>query len=79
MTTVTLQMRHSFNGRFFGPGTVTLSVNKANMFLNQEYEAGQKELSLHQQQAFILAFNPQGGMYKRQVPWAQFDTLLGAS
>ena len=74
--TVTLQLRHSFNGKFYGPGTVKLPHHKAEMFLNTEHEAAQKELSLQQQQAYIISMGG-GAPAKRQVPWAQFDTILG--
>lgn len=73
--TITLAMRHSFNGKFYGPGTVKVPYNKANIFLRAEQEAGEKEYSLQQQQAFII--NMAGGApSKRQVPWAQFDHYL---
>ena len=75
LITVTLQMRHSFNGKFYGPGTVRVTPTKAQIFLNTEHEAGQKESSLSRQEAFIIGVGP-GGPMKRQVPWAQFDTIL---
>ena len=75
LITVTLQMRHSFNGRFYGPGTVQLTPTKAQVFLNTEHEAVQKEASLTRQEAYIIGVGP-GGPVKRQVPWAQFDTIL---
>lgn len=76
--TVTLALRHSFNGKFYGPGTVKVPFNKANIFLRAEQEAGEKEYSLQQQQAFII--NMAGGApSKRQVPWAQFDQYLSQS
>lgn len=75
---VDLKMRHSVNGRFYGPGKVLVHRHKAEMFLNTEYEAAQKEVSLQQQQAFIIG-NRNGVMAKRQVPWAQFDDILGRS
>ena len=77
LITITLQMRHSVNGKAYGPGIVQVSQGKAEAFMNTEHAAIQKELEMHQQQAFIVGFNRQGGMYKRQVPWAQFDTILG--
>ena len=73
--TVTLQMRHSFNGKFYGPGTIRLSPTKAQVFLNTEHEAMQKEDSLSRQEAYIIGVGP-GGPIKRQVPWAQFDNIL---
>ena len=75
LVTVTLQMRHSFNGRFYGPGTVQVTPTKAQVFLNTEHEAVQKEASLTRQEAYIIGVGP-GGPMKRQVPWAQFDTIL---
>ena len=75
---VTLRLRHSINGRFYGPGEVWLTPYKAEAFLNTEHEAAQKEVNLQQQQAFIIG-NRGGVMTKRQVPWAQFDDILGRS
>ena len=72
---VELQMRHSVNGVFYGPGRVRLLKNMAEAFLNTEFMAIEKEQSLNQQQAFIIGWGP-GGPVKRQVPWAQFDTIL---
>jgi uncharacterized Fe-S cluster-containing radical SAM superfamily enzyme len=45
------------------------------MFLHTEAEAGKKELSLVQQQAFIIKFGRHGPV-KQQVPWQQFDRIL---
>ncbi len=73
--TVMLQLRHSVNGNFYGPGRVTLPQDMADLFLNTEANAAEKELSLNQQQAFIIGMGP-GGPVKRQVPWAKFDQLL---
>ena len=78
MVTVTLAMRHSFNGKFYGPGTVKLTRADADRALNTEYDAMQKEVSLQQQQAYILV-NRGGVIGKRQVPFAQFDTILANS
>ena len=75
LVTVTLQMRHTFNGRFYGPGTIRVSPTKAQIFLNTEHEALQKEASLSRQEAFLIGVGP-GGPMKRQVPWAQFDNFL---
>lgn len=76
--TVDLQMRHSFNGKFYGPGSVRLTTNKANLFLNTEHEAAQKEASLQQQRAYVI--QTRGGVpVKRQVPWTQFDQVLANS
>ena len=75
MVTITLLMRHSINGRFYGPGIVTLTESKANAFLNVEHEAQAKEASLFQERAFIVSFR--GGVpVRREVPAAMFDTLL---
>lgn len=76
MVTVTLQMRHSINGTFYGPGQVTIKEKDAQRFLNTEHEAIQKELSLTRQEAFIISYGPHGGLVRRQVPWAQFDNIL---
>ena len=73
--TVTLQLRHSVNGKFYGPGKVTVIQELADVFLNTEAEAASKELSLVRQEAFIIGMGP-GGPVKRQVPWAKFDQLL---
>ena len=73
--TVMLQLRHSLNGVFYGPGRVTLPTEVADLFLNTEANAAEKELTLNQQQAFIIGMGP-GGPVKRQVPWAKFDQLL---
>ena len=73
--TVNLQLRHSVNGKFYGPGRVTVPQDFADTFLHTEAEANEKELSLNQQQAFIIGMGP-GGPVKRQVPWAKFDQLL---
>lgn len=78
LVTVTLTMRHSFNGKFYGPGTVRLSESKGNLFLSQEQAAGEKELDLQQQKAYIITLGG-GAPAKRQVPWAQFDTILNQS
>lgn len=75
MVTVTLQMRHSINGIFYGPGTVTLTESKANAFLNTEHEAMAKETSLFQQQAFIIGFR-NGVPVRREVPAQRFDDIL---
>ena len=75
MVTITLLMRHSINGKFYGPGIVTLTESKANAFLNVEHEAQAKEASLFQERAFIVSFR--GGVpVRREVPAAMFDTLL---
>ena len=75
MLTITLQMRHSINGVFYGPGRMTVPKSMAESFLNTEYMAAEKELSLQRQEAFIIGFGPSGPV-KRQVPWAQFDTIM---
>ena len=72
---VTLQMRHSINGKFYGPGTVTLSEGKARTLLNTEHEAMHKEDSLVRQQAFIIQFR-NGVPMRREVPAGQFDNIL---
>lgn len=72
---VTLQMRHTINGRAYGPGTVTLSPSKAQAFLHTEHEALAKEDSLNRQQAFIIGFRG-GVVMRREVPAARFDDLL---
>ena len=73
--TVHLQMRHSINGTFVGPGPVRVPVGQAEAFLNVEHEAIQKEQSLTQQQSFIIGWGPFGPV-KRQVPTARFEELL---
>ncbi|MGH7274520.1 MAG: hypothetical protein ACREIQ_08705, partial [Nitrospiria bacterium] len=78
LITVNLQMRHSVNGQFFGPGPVRVSQGLADAFLNTEYEAAQKELSLVQQQAFMIQYGPNGSPVKRQVPWERFNEILNA-
>ena len=75
MVTITLSMRHSINGKFYGPGTLTTTEAKARAFLNAEHAAQEKEMSLQRQEAYIIGVGP-GGPVKRQVPWAQFDTIL---
>ena len=75
MVTVTLQLRHPINGIFYGPGRVTVSRAQAEAFFNTEYEAASKELSLNQQQAFIIGWGP-GGPVKRQVPVDRFEAIL---
>ena len=75
LVTVRLQMRHSVNGNFYGPGLVTVSESKANAFLNTEHEALLKEESLVRQQAFIVSFR-NGVPVRREVPAAMFDTFL---
>lgn len=76
LVTVNLSMRHSFNGKFYGPGKVLVSPTKADVFLNTEHIAAQKEMSLTRQDAFIINYGPHGGLVKRQVPWARFDDIL---
>ena len=76
LVTVTLQLRHSVNGISYGPGDVTVSENLAAMFLHTEANTADKELSLVQQRAYIISFTRHGPV-KRQVPWAQFDRILG--
>ena len=76
MVTVTLQMRHSINGLFTGPGTVTLPEAKARAFLNIEHEALAKEDTLVRQQAFIVSFR-NGVPVRREVPASRFDEILG--
>jgi hypothetical protein len=76
MVTVTLQMRHSINGAFTGPGTVILPEAKARAFLNVEHEALIKEAMLVRQQAFIIGFR-QGVPVRREVPASRFDEILG--
>ena len=73
--TVTLNLRHSVNGVFYGPGTVRIVKGMAESFLNTEHEAAAKEMSLGRQEAFIIGFGPSGPV-KRQVPWAQFDAYM---
>ena len=76
---VHLQMRHSVNGHFYGPGAVRLSPSQAEAFLKTEHEAAEKEFSLMQQQAFIIKYGPNGAPMKHQVPYAKFDQILGQS
>ena len=75
LLTVTLQMRHSINGVFYGPGTVRLSESKAMAFLNTEQAATEKEDSLFQQRAFILGFR-NGVPMRREVPAQRFDDIM---
>ena len=75
MVTVRLQLRHSVNGKFFGPGVVTVPEKKAQMFLNVEHEAALKEDSLVRQQAFIVSFR-NGVPVRREVPAQRFDDIL---
>ena len=72
---VTLQMRHSINGRFFGPGPVRVTENDAQHFLNTEHVAAEKELSLVQERAFLIGMQ-NGVPVKREVPAQRFDSLL---
>ncbi len=72
---VTLQMRHSINGKFYGPGTLMLTEKEAQRFLNVEYEAMLKEDSLTRQQAFIISMH-NGVPVRREVPTEQFDNIL---
>lgn len=76
MLQVVLQLRHSINGRNYGPGLVTCLADQAAEFLNTEAACADKERSLVQQQAFIVSFRD-GMPTKRQVPWAQFDAIMG--
>lgn len=76
--TVILSMRHSFNGKFYGPGEVRISGNKAQIFLNAEAGAIAKEYSLQRNEAYIMV-NRGGVIGKRQVPAAQFDSILAQS
>ena len=76
LVTVHLQMRHTVNGHVFGPGPVKLSPGQAEAFLHTEHEANAKEISLTQQQAFIIQYGPSGQPIRRQVPWAQFDVIM---
>ena len=72
-----LTMRHSINGgKFLGPGVVYLTKAKGEALLNTEFMASEKEESLTQQRAYIIGMGP-GGPAKRQVPWEQFDTIIG--
>ena len=75
LVTINLQMRHSINGKFYGPGPVTITPAKAAAFLNTEHIAGEKEFNLMQVQSFILGLGP-GGPVKRQVSTARFDEIL---
>ena len=76
LSTVTLQLRHSINGQYYGPGVVTLPQKQAQMFLNVEYDAALKEDSLVRQQAFIIQFR-NGVPVRREVPAQRFDDILG--
>ena len=70
-----LQLEHSINGQKYGPGPVIVDENLANMFMDTERMCYEKEISLQQQQAFIIRMG-RNGPVKMQVPWAQFDTIL---
>lgn len=72
---VTLSLRHSLNGQFYGPGTIMLPEHKARRLLNTEQEAQEKELSLVQQRAFIMGFR-NGVPMRREVPYQRFDEIL---
>ena len=75
LSTVRLQLRHSVNGKFYGPGVVTVPEKKAQLFLNVEHEAALKEDSLVRQQAFIISFR-NGVPVRREVPAQRFDDIL---
>ena len=75
VSTVRLQLRHSVNGKFYGPGVVTIPEKKAQLFLNVEHEAALKEDSLVRQQAFIISFR-NGAPVRREVPAQRFDDIL---
>ena len=75
LITVQLQLRHTVNGRAYGPGMVTVSESLARMFQNTEANTADKELSLVQQRAYIITFGPRGPQ-KRQVPWDKFNQIL---
>ena len=72
---VNLQLQHSVNGLNYGPGSVLVDENLANLFMNTEQQCAEKEMSLVQQQAFIIRMG-RNGPVKQQVPWAQFDSIL---
>ena len=75
LVTVQLQLRHTVNGKNYGPGMVTVSESLARMFQNTEANVADKELSLVQQRAYIITFGPRGPQ-KRQVPWEKFNQIL---
>jgi len=74
--TVQLQLQHSINGRSYGPGIVKCLPDQAAQFLSTESLCADKERSLVQQEAFIISFRD-GCPVKKQVPWAQFDRIMG--
>ena len=78
MVGVTLQLRHHINGETYGPGDVRVSETLAQHFQHVESEAGEKELSLLQQRAFIIIAGPYG-VRKQEVPWARFNEILERS
>ena len=75
LISVTLQLRHSVNGHYYGPGLVRITEKEAQRFLNVEYEAACKEDSLMRQQAFIIQFR-NGVPVRREVPAQRFDDIL---
>ena len=75
MVSVMLQLRHSINGRYFGPGRVTVTEKQAQNFLHVEQNAAEKELSLVQQRAYIIEFH-NGVPIRREVPSQRFDDIL---
>ena len=72
---VYLQMKHSVNGKSYGPGQVKISEAMSDMFLNTEGKAIDKEISLMQHRAFIIQAGPHG-VFKREVSPARFDAIL---
>ena len=76
MVQVQLQLQHSINGRNYGPGLVTCLADQAAQFLSTENAVAVKERSLVQQEAYIISFK-HGMPVKKQVPWAQFDRIMG--
>jgi len=75
---VTLLLKHSVNGKSFGPGTVFVPASLAQMFLCTEDRAIEKERSLVQQRAYIIQVGRHGAT-KREVPYAKFDQILANS
>lgn len=73
---VYLQLKHSVNGKSYGPGQVKISTGLADMFLHTEGRAIANEISLMQHRAFIIQAGPRG-VFKREVSPARFDAILG--
>ena len=72
---VLLQLKHSVNGKSYGPGHVKIREDLADMFMYTEEKALEQERSLMQHRAFIIQAGPHG-VFKREVSPARFDAIL---